>query len=90
MAKVNISATLRDGDQCQIVVKVGGQTLHFRNSGTQTIDLEPKQYRALVAGFQDPDFESTIEVEFKQGNKRLNNIVITEKKFIKAVDIIVQ
>jgi hypothetical protein len=90
MAKVKVNVILKDGDQYQIVIKVGGQTLHFRESGSQTIELDSKNYRTLIAGFQDPtNTDSTVEVEFKQGNQRLNDIVITERKFIKSLDITV-
>lgn len=86
MAKVKIKAVLEEGSQYQVIIKIGGQVLHFEESGTQTIDLEPKVYVAKIAGFQDPiNTDSSVFVEFKQGTEVLNDITITERKFIKLL-----
>ena len=88
MANINVITTLQNGSQCQIVVKVGGKTLHFKNSGTQSIQLNNQNYRALIAGFLEPGrTDSTVKVVIKQGTSVLNSIEISESKFIKYLDI---
>lgn len=86
MAKVKVSVDLENGSQYQIVIKIGDQVLHFQESGSETIDLDPKVYVAKIAGFQDPtNLDSSVFVEFKQGKTVLNNITITDRKFIKPL-----
>ena len=90
MATISVTATLQEGEQCQIVVKVGGETLHFRDSGTQETELEPRNYRSVIAGFLDPAQPgASVDVQFNQEGQILNSITIEESKFIKTLDITV-
>jgi len=86
MAKVKIIVELKNGDDYQIIIKIGDQTFRFKESGSKTIDLDPKKYIALIGGFQDPDdLDSTVHVEFRQKNKLLNETTITQRSFIKPL-----
>ena len=86
MAKVKVNVRLELGSQYQIVIKIGGQLLHFQDTGSQTVDLDSKVYVAKIAGFQDPtNTDSSVLVEFKQANTVLNSITIDDRKFIKLL-----
>lgn len=86
MSRVKVNVLLENGSQYQVVIKIGGQVLHFEDSGSQIIDLDPRVYIAKIAGFQDPtNLQSTVFVEFKQGNTLLNSITIDDRKFIKPL-----
>jgi hypothetical protein len=86
MAKVKINVQLEEGSQYQIVIKIGDNVLHFQDSGSETIELDSRTYVAKIAGFQDAaNTDSTVFVEFKQGNTVLNDITITDRKFIKLL-----
>ncbi|HVI46370.1 MAG TPA: hypothetical protein VM802_15960 [Chitinophaga sp.] len=90
MAKVNVDVKLELGSNYQVVIGIGGNVLHFKESGRQTVDLDPKVYVATIAGFQDPNTESTVAVTFKQGSKVLNSITIEDPKFIKKLFVTVE
>ena len=90
MAKIKVRLTLKDGEGCQIVIKVGNQTIDFQNSGTKTIELDPKRYTALIAGFQDPaSTDSNVKIEFLQDQNLLNDITISESSFIRPLRVTV-
>lgn len=91
MAKVKVKLTLKDGEGCQLVIKIGGQTLDFQGSGTKTVELDPKRYTALIAGFQDPgSTDPTAKIEFSQDQQLLNEITISESSFIKPLRVVVK
>ena len=88
MAKVKVNVRLELGSQYQIIIKIGGQVLHFQDTGSQTVDLDSRFYVAKIAGFQDPtNTDSTVFVEFKQANTVLNSITINDRKFIKLLNV---
>lgn len=88
MPKVSVKLLLKNSEGCQMVIKISNETLHFQHSGTQTVDLPAKSYIALIAGFLDPAAENpSALVEFKQGTKLLNSIIITDDKFIKPLKV---
>ncbi|MBI2729216.1 MAG: hypothetical protein HYX40_00415 [Sphingobacteriales bacterium] len=88
MSKINVKVLLQDSEGCQIVIKVGDETIHFQESGSKSVELEPKRYTALIAGFQDPAADvATINVKFIQSGNILNETDITEDKFIKSLRI---
>ncbi len=91
MAKVKVKLTLKDSEGCQLVIKIGGQTLDFQGGGTKTVELDPKRYTALIAGFQDPGSTDPIaKIEFLQDQQLLNEITITESSFIKPLRVVVK
>jgi len=88
MPTVRVNVRLELGSQYQIIIKIGGQVLHFQDSGSQTISLDSRFYIAKIAGFQDPtNTNSTVFVEFKQASTVLNSITIDERKFIKLLNV---
>lgn len=88
MSKVTVKVTLYNGEGCQMVVKIGNQTLQFHQSGSQSVELEPKNYIALIAGFLDPSAtDPSVLIEFKQGTTLINSILIEEDHFIKPLKV---
>lgn len=88
MPNIKVSVRLELGSQYQIVIKIGGQVLHFQDTESQMVNLGSKYYVAKIAGFQDPtNTDSNVFVEFKQGNTVLNTISIDERKFIKLLSV---
>ena len=92
MAKVKVKVTITDSEGCQLVIKVGDKTIDFQKGGTKELELEPRRYTAMLAGFQDPaaSTDAVIKVEFLQGNNLLNDIEISEPSFINPLRVTVK
>lgn len=92
MAKVKIKVTVTDSEGCQLVIKVGDKTIDFQKGGSKELELEPKRYTAMLAGFQDPAAgnDALIKAEFLQGTNLLNDIEINGSSFIKSLRITVK
>ncbi len=90
MPKIKVKVTVTDAEGCQLVIKIGDQTIDFEKGGTKEVTLDSRRYTAMLAGFQDPaSTDPSIRVEFIQGTSRLTEITIKEPSFIKSLKVVV-
>jgi hypothetical protein len=79
MATVNFTVTIMGGTGIGVFIKVDKNLMHFDTSGNKTLELDPDDYIAQVAGSEPSD--GTVQITIAQNGKVLREAKFTQPSF---------
>lgn len=79
MAAITINVTIENGGTGIVFINIDENNLSFKQSGNQTIQLDPNDYIATVTGTEPSD--ATVSIQINQGNNCLKKADFSDTVF---------